>query len=373
MKKSAIFLFFLLFCGGMLSAQIPDGYYDAAIGKSGAALRTALHSIITNNYHPISYNGLWSAFEETDAKSSEIVWDIYSDVPGGTPSYEFTFNVDKCGNYSGEGDCYNREHSIPNSWFGGVESSPMYSDLFHLYPTDGWVNNKRGNLPYGEVGSANWISTNGSKTGSCTVSGYSSTVFEPIDAYKGDLARSYFYMTVRYSDQNLGQTSESMFQGSNLKAWAQSMFVNWHVNDPVSDKEINRNNVIYNNFQNNRNPFIDCPELVDFLFGERVGDAWYPSCLDWDSTAIEEYHLADYQQSMIYPNPASNQIEVKSNYLPIQKIEIYDVAGKRIQSIGNIEGKLFHIDVNSYKSGCYFVKIITRDTTETIKFIKKNE
>ena len=176
-------------------AQIPAGYYDGLEGIQGEPLRSALFQIIKNP-NVESYDGLWGAFEDTDLKSNGKVWDMYSDVPGGTPSYEFTFVSDQCGNYGGEGDCFNREHSFPKSWFN--ESTPMYSDLFHLYPTDGYVNGMRSNYPFGEVGSASYTSTNGSKRGSSNYPGYSGTVFEPIDDYKGDFARSYFYMLTCY-------------------------------------------------------------------------------------------------------------------------------------------------------------------------------
>ncbi len=128
---------------------------------------------------------------------------MYSDNPGGTVPYTYNLtDADQCGNYGGEGDCYNREHSWPKSW--SDEDAPMYSDLFHLYPTDGYVNGRRSNYPFGDVGSASWTSMNGSKVGSCSYPGYSGTVFEPIYEYKGDFARSYFYMTVRYYNEDNG-------------------------------------------------------------------------------------------------------------------------------------------------------------------------
>src|SRR5690606_27458199 len=120
---------------------------------------------------------LWQAFGLTDRKPDDTVWDIYSDVPGGTPAYTFSFGVDQCGTYQGEGDCFNREHTFPQSWYNDLP--PMNSDLFHIYPTDAWVNQQRGNLAFGTVGSVNWTSTNGGKRGSCNWPGCSGTVFEP--------------------------------------------------------------------------------------------------------------------------------------------------------------------------------------------------
>jgi len=194
-------------------AQAPAGYYDPANGLTGKALQQALHNIIANHTY-VTYDYLWTAFKKTDIKSDGKVWDIYSDIPSGSPKYTFTFVTDQCGNYSKEGDCYNREHSFPKSWFGGEGAYPMYSDLFHLYPTDGYVNNRRGNSPLGEVGTATYTSSNGSKVGTCSVAGYTGTVFEPIDAYKGDLARSYLYMAVRYYGEDSSWPGSDMVKGS---------------------------------------------------------------------------------------------------------------------------------------------------------------
>ena len=260
MNKSFILVGFLLI-GNLNFAQIPNGYYDAALGLSGNNMKSSLHSII-DNHSSQSYSSLWYHFEDTDQKSNGKVWDMYSDVPGGTPPYQFTFGSDQCGSYSQEGDCYNREHSFPASWFN--DASPMYTDLFHLIPSDGYVNGQRSNYPFGEVGSASWTSLNGSKKGSCSYPGYSGTVFEPIDEYKGDLARGYFYMATRYMDQ-FSSFNSPMLSGGDFATWARDMLIEWHQADPVSDKEIDRNNAIYS-IQNNRNPYIDHPEFVECVW-----------------------------------------------------------------------------------------------------------
>lgn len=249
-------------------AQPPVGYYNAAEGLTGLPLRIALHNII-DNHSALSYNDLWSAFQSTDKTPANKVWDIYSDVPGGSAPYIYSFGSDQCGEYNSEGDCFNREHSFPQSWFN--DGSPMVSDLFHIYPTDGWVNNKRGNLAYGDVGSADYTSQNGSKTGLCVNPGYSSTVFEPIDAYKGDLARSYFYMLTRYYGETSGWSSPMMTAGD-LAPWAVNVLLAWNDLDPVSPKEVSRNNAIYA-LQNNRNPYIDRPEWVHQVWDASSGVA----------------------------------------------------------------------------------------------------
>jgi len=257
-----------------LFAQIPNGYYDSATG-TGYVLKTQLYNII-NDHTSVSYTpGVWDAIYTTDVRTDGYVWDMYSDVPGGVADYYYTLGSDQCGNYSGEGSCYNREHSFPKSWFN--DGSPMYTDLFHLYPTDGYVNGKRGNYPFGEAGTVSWESTNGSKLGTCNYPGYSGTVFEPIDEYKGDFARTYFYMATRYENIISGwemneSNADAVLNGTSnqvYEEWYLDMIIEWHINDPVSQKEIDRNDAVYA-IQNNRNPFIDHPEFVAQIWG---GDA----------------------------------------------------------------------------------------------------
>lgn len=263
---TAVLLGFLVWGLHPVNAQPPAGYYDSAEGLTGQPLRIALHNII-DNHTALSYNALWNAFLTTDARPGNKVWDMYSDIPGGTPPYVYTFGSDQCGNYSAEGDCYNREHSFPKSWFN--DDSPMLTDLFHIYPTDGWVNNKRDNFPYGNVGSADWTSQNGSKLGLCVDPGYNGTVFEPLDAYKGDFARSYFYMMTRYYGEMSGWSSPMLANGD-LSLWAMAVLVQWNDLDPVSTKETDRNNVVFTK-QHNRNPYIDRPEWVHDIWGTILG------------------------------------------------------------------------------------------------------
>lgn len=237
----------------------PNGYYDAAYKLYGPELLTALHNLI-KGHTSISYSGLWTAFVTTDKKPNGKVWDMYSDIPGGTPPYEYTFSTDQCGSNNGpEGYCYNREHSWPKSWFNDL--TPMYSDLFHLFPTDYQVNSQRGNYNYGNVSSPTWTSKNGSKLGPNSYPGFSGTVFEPIDAYKGDLARGHMYMSVRYFMEDSGWSSSNGTNKAELLPWYANLLYSWSVLDTVSQKEIDRNNAVYG-IQKNRNPFIDHPEYA---------------------------------------------------------------------------------------------------------------
>ena len=253
----------LVIVGGSLFAQIPNGYYNSAEGLTGDDLKVALHNTI-KEHHVVSYSGLITAFAYTDLKPNGKIWDIYSNV-------EYSPGSGQCGNYDSEGDCWNREHTWPQSWFN--EQSTPRSDLFHVYPTDGYVNGRRSNYPYGEVNKPTYTSGNGSKLGPCVTSGYSGTVFEPIDEYKGDIARGYFYMSVRYYSEDSGWSSSDMTNKSEIRPWAMAMLLRWNDADPVSQKEIDRNNAVYG-YQGNRNPFIDHPEYAHMI--------WDP---DWSSTS----------------------------------------------------------------------------------------
>jgi endonuclease I len=298
----------------------PAGYYTTATGNC-ATLKTNLKNIISANYNQQTYGALMTQYAISDIKprevgsgSTNVIWDIYSDNPTGVDPYNFTPVTQQCGNYSGEGNCYNREHSFPASWFN--DAYPMYSDYIQVLPTDGWVNNKRGNYKFGEVGTATWTSLNGSKLGSSSFAGVSGTVFEPINAYKGDLARIYLYMVTRYESNVSSWAGLSTEGATTLQANTYpsvnvsylQMMLNWHFNDPVSQKEIDRNNAAYT-FQGNRNPFIDHPEYV--------GQIWNNTCAGLSALPVD---LISFSGKLI-----NNKIELKwiaENEVNLNQFEI---------------------------------------------------
>ncbi len=335
-------------------AQIPAGYYNPAQGLVGTPLRLALHNII-DGHTVVQYGDLYDAFESTDKKSNGKVWDMYSDIPGGTPPYEYSFTSgDQCGSYSGEGDCYNREHSFPASWFN--DAAPTYSDLFHLYPTDGYVNNRRSNYPFGEVGSASWTSENGSKVGNSNYPGWTGvTVFEPIDEYKGDFARSYFYISTRYYTEDSGWPANynTMVNKCEIKPKPMEMLLQWHHDDPVSTKEINRNNAIYG-IQHNRNPFIDHPEYADAI--------WDPDYIGVPVNSVIRTH--------IYPNPVTESFTIETPEGVEQlSIKVIDCTGKIIfETISNNQET--NISCGSWPEACYFVQLQTENEISVQKLIR---
>jgi endonuclease I len=266
-----------------LNAQPPSGYYNDAAGRNCASLKTALRGIINGSINFRLYADLRPHNATYEIKprtvgvgSANVIYDIYSTVPNGTDPYQFTPTTQECGNYNGESDCYNREHSVPQSWFGGGTLPGPGTDFHHVYPTDGFVNGKRGNQPFGEVASASYTSLNGSKLGSSSVAGITGNVFEPLDSFKGDVARSFLYFVTMYENNIGGYASNAdavqCFASNtfpSVKIDYLRLMIKWHKLDPVSTKERNRNNAGYI-FQNNRNPFIDRPDWVDSV--------WNASC-----------------------------------------------------------------------------------------------
>lgn len=274
MKKP---LLLLAFASVLANAQAPAGYYNSANGLSGASLKTALSTIITNGHQDKGYNGLWTGYKTTDIdknyENDGSILDIYSEKPVGADPYKYTPVTNQCGTYSVEGNCYNREHIIPQSLFN--EASPMVSDIHFIRATDGKVNGMRSNYPFGKVGTASFTSKNGSKLGSSASSGYSGTVFEPIDEFKGDVARMIFYFVTRYQSKLSSFTSGDMLGSSaypGLQTWELNVLLAWHNQDPVSQAEINRNNASYT-YQGNRNPFIDNPNYVNLIWGSQQSAA----------------------------------------------------------------------------------------------------
>lgn len=258
--KKITFLSTLLVLATVLYAQPSETYYTSANGKAGNDLRLALMDII-DGHTVISYNNLEEYYPSIDARidNPSRVWDIYS-------TCEFSFSDANC-SQKNVCDCWNKEHTVPQSWFS--EASPMKSDLFHVLPTDARVNNFRGNLPYGEVSdhsepvcgdshALGWRSNN--------------VAFEPVDEFKGDIARIYFYMATRYADKCSSWSGGMFGSGNNgFVSSVAAMLLKWHRNDPVSEKETLRNDAVYK-CQKNRNPFVDYPCLAEYIWGDKKGE-----------------------------------------------------------------------------------------------------
>lgn len=244
------------------NATYPDGYYDSLEGKCGHELMLAIKSKV-RTHRVISYGSdTWNAFKSTDVRmvnGTEYWWDMYSDlllpVAAGRPDPN-TMNI---------------EHSVANSWWGKTKND-AYKDIVHLNPSESKANSRKGNYPLAELGSVSW--TNGWTSVGSPKSGQgggAGTCYEPADEYKGDFARVFMYMFTVYDDISWASNTAWMYDTSSdlmLKSWAQSLLLRWSANDPVSDKERMRNDGIQKE-QQNRNPFIDLPDLAEHIWGSK--------------------------------------------------------------------------------------------------------
>ena len=315
------FLFIFLFIFSVIGfSQIPPGYYDSTIGKTGYALKTELSRIITAGHIDRGYSALYTGYLTSDSdwfyENDSTVLDMYSENPSGADSYFYNHGSRRCGSYSAENNCHNREHLFPQSGFG--RGYPMRTDIHHVVPSDGYVNGQRGSLPFGEVTSTTWTSQNGSKKGPCTFPGYANLVFEPIDEFKGDIARCMLYFATRYESQ-ISSWTWGPLNGTSTQVydqWFVNLLVKWHLQDTVSQREIVRNNAAYT-FQGNRNPFIDSPQWVTQIWTSTL------------STSVEENTLVNVS---IFPNPTtSNSVTIENEYA-IESVEVYSMLGAKVIS-----------------------------------------
>ncbi len=239
------------------TAAAIEYFSDISDGLSGQALVLALHDKLEADHESLSFAALYNAYEIVDGDRDGCagIFDFYSTKcwqPG-----------EACGNYTKEGDCFNREHSWPKSWWGGATGPDQHDDLITVIPADGYVNNSRGQLPLGIVPVATYTSSNGSKRGTCSTNGigFGERCFEPSHDLKGDFARMFFYMAVRY-EGDIACCDEIAVSQADIKPWQETLLREWHVQDPVDIWERERNERVFG-IQKNRNPFVDYPAFVE--------------------------------------------------------------------------------------------------------------
>ena len=337
---TSIFFFALsLFAKSVTPASSLPTYYQDIDGKAGKALFDAVQKVTKLGYSSLGYDGLWGAYKKTDMRDNGKIWDMYSDC-------SWTVGSDQCGGYSNECDCYNREHSIPKSWFGGSKSGPG-CDIFQVVPTDGYVNNKRSSYAFGEVSSASYT-YDGAKLGSAksititggnTIAGNtgasvscSGTVFEPRDEYKGDFARGYFGTMIKWAngDYSAFTTGDGGKIFSNnystgafgLTKYGVALLMKWHRQDPVSQKEIDRNNGIQQT-QGNRNPFIDYPYLAEYIWGEKAGQT------------LDLSKLITAYDSRFVLGQSNGSLEGGSTVDPVEKCTVTWMVNGEVYTAGN--------------------------------------
>ena len=336
-------MIFTAICGSIFSllADMPRDYYPNSLeGKNGAELKTELHNLLKNHtrlpYGSRDYNQIactWTVFKKSDVRPNGKVWDMYSNN-----SYNFS-------NGAGATKGMNIEHSVPKSWWGDAydeTATPLTRfkydgsyDLHHLTPSDAAANTAKSNYPLGEVDSP--LFDNGvTKVGTGQANGRATNLFEPADEYKGDFARMYLYFVTCYQDYSWKSSALSMFAQNSyptLNAYGQSLLLKWHRQDPVSQKEIDRNNAVYS-FQGNRNPFIDYPNMVEYIWG--------------DST---NYEFSFSGQSTSAPSISISNDKIEFGYIGTETSkdkEIY-IKGKNLTT--DITAKLLNNDPGAFSLG----------------------
>jgi hypothetical protein len=253
------------------SAQIPLDYYAGLNGLSGSELKTAVHDIVSSDdvlmlsYGSSTSGGTctWWGFYVTDLTDDGYVRDRYSDQ-------NFSFGT-RGASVSG----MNIEHSFPKSWWGG-EQNNAYKDLFNLMPCESSINSSKSNYPMANVDKA---STDNGVTKVGTKSGDSGKYWEPADKWKGDFSRGYLYMATAYQDFTwTGDQSVRILNTEaypTLQSWASSLYLSWMKDDPVDEIETTRNNVV-EKLQGNRNPFVDFPNLGQYIWGDSINVPFNP-------------------------------------------------------------------------------------------------
>ena len=348
-------LFIFLFSGENIFSQIPNGYYNSAEGKTGEELKTALFEIIKNpSFYPGKYNNAPSFFGEADRTPDGYIWDMYSNI--------------RLNSWVSSGtNALNREHNLPKSWFGissnNEDVASIGCDYNNLYPSNAEANSAKLNYPLGEVNSTIIFNNGVSKVGKSKIQinngQYNGNVFEPADEYKGDFARNYMYMVTCYQDYaQKWTTSYGMTMLKNntypvFTAYAIDLLMKWHRNDPVSSKEVNRNEKVYN-VQHNRNPFVDHPEYAERIWGDQT---FVP-----DNNA--SFSVKFVGNENILEVKINNEDAVGALY------EIYSISGQKIAQ--STLGEDSQISCSGFQDGVYIISIYSQKLKwkHTEKFVK---
>lgn len=342
---------------GQVSSTAPAGYYASLEGLSGAALKQALQDIIANPsvVHLHSYADIWDIIRvaDTNPLNSGQIWDMYLEVP--------MSKIDQQQGSSIVGK-WNREHIFCQSRGGFVVADGDYaeginvwnttsaastvdgvSDAHHIRAENGQENSSRNNKNYGPVNSstvyAGPVGTQGS--------------------WHGDVARSLFYMAVRFNGLNVvnGDPSETTGANPSGNIGDLATLLSWNVSDKRDDYEMNRNNYVYT-WQNNRNPFIDYPLLADYIFGANYGQPWFAAL------ASESFDAAEIK---VFPNPASEHIFV-SGLTGTSNVQIFSISGAKVLETTINTDQMLPIN---FESGMYFVKVSNEEKQIVKKIIVK--
>lgn len=362
MKKFFSLLFVLNVFAVSIFAAIPAGYYNSTEGKKDAALKTELHNIICQDTtHYLSYGSgkgkTWEGFYSTDRDitNNEVI-DMYS--------ANVRYFPDPNPNFAAFGSTIQIEHSLPKSWWKCDIDHPdcPAKDLNQLYPADGSINASKNDDPLGVVTGTPTKDNGVSKIGpGSSYTGYIGPVFEPADQYKGDFARSYFYMATAYEHYAVKwDTSkpENMLDNNTypvFKPGAIELLLQWHRQDPVSEKERTRVEKVFA-IQHNRNPFIDYPELIEYIWGNHKGEPW--SII----AGVDELKI----NFSISPNPAQDKLTIQADETNLHYI-IYNLNGQLLKEDQLNTSK--SISLNQLKNGMYLIELKSGTRKSIQKFI----
>lgn len=372
-----LYTLILLATFSVLGYASPGTYYNSLdTTKSCSNFKTQLYNLLKSNTTVIPYAQVDNYFNLTDYKPSEtgtgnaIIDKYSSENPTGLDYCNFQYPADFCLGRSSSTECfcYDKEHTFPKSWFGGADVYPMYSDLMFIWPSDAYINFRKGNLPIGYVNSPFYTSKNGTKIGtSKTASNYnysSTNVFEPIDSFKGDFARAYLYVITRYEDSIVNWVNRStagyILDGNKypgLKPWILQLCVKWHKLDPPSTPERLRNDVVQY-YQGNRNPYIDYPNWVEKVFGP---NGLSGSCVP---TAIFQKQKLE---ARIFPNPTHGDLTIEMDNNDHYQLSLVDILGKTTLE-KSFENTTIQIHTENLAKGMYFLHIQSVNS-ETVKAI----
>lgn len=347
---------------GMVQPNIPSTYYQEANGLSSEELKEALYQIISNHLvfpYTSSATDTWDIIQQSDQDPTEhnnmiLVYTGRSQDKG----YR-----DGSGNYSqyenGNGtqsNSWNREHVWPKSHGFPDEDDNAYTDVHNLKPCDRSVNSSRGTKDFDFGGNQH------NEASDCNTD---SDSWEPPDYVKGDIARILFYMVIRYDpgfDHNnntfdLELVDYTTPNNNDPILGKLSSLIQWHNDDPVDDFETNRNEIIFG-FQENRNPFIDHPNLVNYLWGDNYGVVWN------ENLGNSDYEINDMK---IFPNPSSGIINFGID-MNEEKIEIFTIMGEKV--LDYLVNDSNRLELN-LQSGIYILRSFTKSGLLNSKIIIK--
>ena len=314
-----------------IDAEIPYGYYDSLEGLSGVALKKAVKEVARKHYNRISYGtSTWKVFVDSDVRTIDGVrywWDMYSNVKVEAEDYSTHKGM-------------NIEHSVAKSWWGSsnADQYDSYYDVMHLNPSNETANQQKSNYPLGKVKLIRWTDDDRITMVGTPESGYgggSTYVYEPCDEYKGDFARTFFYIFTAYDDNPWQSNTNWMYDTSSdltLKPWAYNMLLEWAANDPVSQKEIDRNEAVKRH-QGNRNPFIDCPDLPEYIWGSLKNQPYHFSNQgNYDREKTKEIYEDFTVSNAGLPMGSSKKPETPKDFCSVTTDVEYEIMGCYVNS-----------------------------------------